>query len=552
MKVFIHKYGMALLSMLMCVFLTVTASPVSTQIQGAMTDVVNQATNVANFDNLNIVNGDGSNGNGITTIGSYNGKNVVKATLDCSIDYSDTDISSDKSVFSATVQYEDGSIENIDSNKLESINKCNENDSGIDYTGTIKGDKKSFITNVYTVAKLAPIYMGWRRDTKTIYFANNESDIKKTCQRSFGNVTTWFTPESYDGIWGDSFKEGDNAVQSVLFLTEVKPVYATGLFNELKELKTIINPENLNLENCINTDYMFFNCSALENESLNNINFNMKNIKSMQQMFCRDYYDGYNTTIKKINFKNVSFDHITSLNSLNNIFLGRSLEEIDFGNLQGTNYNNEKLNLDYHSIENINKVYVKYQSTKDLILSSVNASHFCILKPTKIVVSENDEHSGVYAAYDETEKTLYFSNNGFNLSKYDYENADIYVSSHGWTFGWDNYRKDILRVVFLNEISPEYCEDWFYDCSNLSEIENMENLNLSKCKVLKFNLSNCISLKKLNLGNIDFTNIEETRFSFAGMSPDIKIYTKLKSTKELILGLSDRPSAWTSDNIIVQ
>ena len=76
MKVFIHEYGMALLSMLMCVFLTVTASPVSTQIQGAMTDVVNQATDVANFDDLEIVKDE--------IIGSFNSKKVVEASLSCS------------------------------------------------------------------------------------------------------------------------------------------------------------------------------------------------------------------------------------------------------------------------------------------------------------------------------------------------------------------------------------------------------------------------------------------------------------------------------------
>ena len=97
MKVFIHEYGMALLSILMCVFLMVTASPVSTQIQGAMTDVVNQTTDVANFDDLEIIS-DGS-------IGSYNDKKVLKAELSCSKTTSNDDLSGQKELFTVTVTY---------------------------------------------------------------------------------------------------------------------------------------------------------------------------------------------------------------------------------------------------------------------------------------------------------------------------------------------------------------------------------------------------------------------------------------------------------------
>ena len=265
MKVFIHEYGMALLSMLMCVFLTVTASPVSASIQGAMTDTINSATDIANFDDLEIVKDE--------IIGSFNSKKVVEASLSCSENASNEDLSSQKNLFTVTVTYKDGSSKKVSQNDILSINNKTEDEDGITYTATIKGDKKNFDTSELIVPKITPIYAGYNSNNTTLYFAKTAKEIEDAgVDKNYGDVST-------NVKWYDATSN----ITKVNFLSEVKPTSCQFWFCNCTKLAKIENIESLNTSKVTNMSYMFSYCNSLT--SLDLSNFDTSKVTGMDSMF---------------------------------------------------------------------------------------------------------------------------------------------------------------------------------------------------------------------------------------------------------------------------
>ena len=68
------------------------------------------------------------------------------------------------------------------------------------------------------------------------------------------------------------------------------------------------------------------------------------------------------------------------------------------------------------------------------------------------------------------------------------------VSSNGW---------HIAKVTFKDKIAPTYIASWFYNCQNLSSIENIENLDTSNCEDMAYAFYNIANydgkLEKLDL-----------------------------------------------------
>lgn len=283
MKTFLREYGMALLSMLCVIFLICIGSPVSKKVQAAMTDVVNEATAVNNIDDLEIVK-DG-------TIGTYNGKKVVEATLSCSKNASNDDLSKQKDLFTVTVTYKDGNTEKVLQNNILSINKKTEDEDGITYTATIKGDKKNFDTSELIIPKITPVYAGYNSSDTTLYFAKTEKEIKDAGIDLTGN-----------NYYGDISKVKYNSIPwysmrynltKVNFLSEVKPTSCAYWFNNLPYLTWLKNIKNLNTCNVTDMSFMFSSCCNLT--ALNVSNFDTSKVTDMSSMF---YYCSSLTTLK--------------------------------------------------------------------------------------------------------------------------------------------------------------------------------------------------------------------------------------------------------------
>ena len=440
MKTFLHEYGMALLSMMMCIFLTVTASPISTQIQGAMTDVVNQATDVANFDDLEIIS-DGS-------IGSYNGKKVIKSDVSCSKSASNEDLSSQKSLFTVTLTYKDNKSEKVPTDKF-TVKKTSENEDKTTYNIKVEGEKVFDAGNI-DIVKITPIFAGYNSNDTTLYFAKTAKELEDVgVTINYRNISTVSFVNSNSAPW-HSLKSN---ITKVNFLSEIKPTSCGYWFYQFENLTEIDNIKNLNTSNVTSMSNMFAFCNKLT--SLDLSNFDRSKVTDMSSMFA------YCSKLTSLDLSNFDTSKVTSMRYM-------------FG----------------------------YCSS----LTSLDLSNFDTSKVTDM--------SNMFA---------YCS----KLTSLDLSNFDT------------------SKVTSMS--------DMFAYCSKLTSLD-LSNFDTSKVPYMSYMFHNCSSLTTLKLGSFNPTKVANYLDIFRGMNTNATIYTVSSVVKDWILNLSssDRPSAWTTDNIIVQ
>ena len=78
--------------------------------------------------------------------------------------------------------------------------------------------------------------------------------------------------------------------------------------------------------------------------------------------------------------------------------------------------------------------------------------------------------------------------------------------------------KLVKSVKFAEKIRPISCKKWFYDCTNLVEVKNIENLYTDKCTNMYFMFYNCSSLKEINLKYFETSNVTNMRAMFSNCS----------------------------------
>jgi len=440
MKTFLHEYGMALLSMMMCIFLTVTASPISTQIQGAMTDVVNQATDVANFDDLEIIS-DGS-------IGSYNGKKVIKSDVSCSKSASNEDLSSQKSLFTVTLTYKDNKSEKVPTDKF-TVKKTSENEDKTTYNIKVEGEKVFDAGNI-DIVKITPIFAGYNSNDTTLYFAKTAKELEDVgVTINYRNISTVSFVNSNSAPW-HSLKSN---ITKVNFLSEIKPTSCTCWFYQFENLTEIDNIKNLNTSNVTSMRQMFYECGSLT--SLDLSNFDTSKVTSMIYMFSGC------SSLTSLDLSNFDTSKITSMSNM---------------------------------FSNCNK------------LTILDVSNFDTSKVTDME-----------SMFSNCSKLT-----SLDLSNFDTSN----VANMGYMFS---------------------------NCSSLTSLD-LSNFDTSKVTHMGCIFYSCSSLTTLKLGYFNTSKVSRDTKVFDGVNPNITIYTYSQNVKDWILNLSssNRPSAWTSDNIIVQ
>ena len=79
-------------------------------------------------------------------------------------------------------------------------------------------------------------------------------------------------------------------------------------------------------------------------------------------------------------------------------------------------------------------------------------------------------------------------------------------SSPSWINN-NSYNSSIISVNILNKIKPTSCYRWFLNCTNLTEIKNISNLNTSSCTTMNNMFDCCRSLTTLDVSNFDTSNV---------------------------------------------
>ena len=100
-------------------------------------------------------------------------------------------------------------------------------------------------------------------------------------------------------------------------------------------------------------------------------------------------------------------------------------------------------------------------------------------------------------------------------------------SDPGWIGQSSNIEKVVFDASFANA-RPTSCYMWFYQCTNLTDIEGIENLNTEKVTDMSLMFLQCKKLTSLDLSNFNTEKVEYMYGMFASCSALTTIYASDK------------------------
>ena len=299
-----------------------------------------------------------------------------------------------------------------------------------------------------------PAYAVFDGGTRTLTFGCGPSKPEDAYELNVENNTPGWNAQ----------KENIEKVVFDASFANTRPTSCYYWFCGCSKLTDIEGIENLNTENVTNMNSMFDRCSALT--SLDLTNFNTAKVSDMSYMFmgCSAL-----TTIF-VSDKFVTEQVISSDNMFHMCI-----------NLIGAiEYDGSKIDHTYANYEN---------------------GYFS---------PEGGFHA--YAEFNEGTGTLTFRR---GLSK----PAGAYDLNVGNNLpGWDGQREKINKVVFdasFANAKPTSCYAWFSQCSNLTEIKGIENLNTQNVTNMSWMFYCCPGLTSLDVSKFDTQNVEDMSDMFS-------------------------------------
>jgi surface protein len=121
----------------------------------------------------------------------------------------------------------------------------------------------------------------------------------------------------------------------------------------------------------------------------------------------------------------------------------------------------------------------------------------------------NGKPDGSFEINDVFEYTV-FENEGNN-----WHDVDTYIAYN--IVKAENVRKIIIDKSFAN-YTPIVCRQWFYGCSNLTDIQGLEYLNTSNVTDMGMMFEGCSNLTSLNLSNFNTSSVSDLNNMFSGCS----------------------------------
>ena len=77
-----------------------------------------------------------------------------------------------------------------------------------------------------------------------------------------------------------------------------------------------------------------------------------------------------------------------------------------------------------------------------------------------------------------------------------------------------DYTKKMTTIRFVEVVKPKSCSFLFWNCNQLTEIKNMENLYTNECTAMNSMFSSCNNLTNLDLRNFDTSNVTNMKEMF--------------------------------------
>ena len=334
------------------------------------------------------------------------------------------------------------------------------------------------------------------------------------------------------------------AIKSVVFDKSFKtyaPTSLYGFFRGLTKLETIKDLKYLNTEQVTNMSYMFSDCSALT--SLDLSNFNTAKVRDMSYMFYRCSalssldLSNFNTAI--VTNMSYMFFNCANLSSLDlsnfntaivsdmSLMFGScsTLSSLDLSNF----YTKEVRDMSYmfSRCSALTTIYASDKFVTSKVQSGISMFSACKnLKGTILNYKDSKtDHTYAncgtngyftpvfeYAEFNEGTGTLTFRR-GLSKPKGAYA-LNLEASEPGW---WSTHRYEIKKVVFEASFAnarPTSCYYWFCNCSELTDIEGIENLNTENVTNMRGMFFNCPNLSSLDLTNFSTGNVTDMNSMF--------------------------------------
>ena len=360
------------------------------------------------------------------------------------------------------------------------------------------------------------------------------------------------------------------AIKSVVFDKSFKtyaPTSLYGFFRGLTKLETIKDLKYLNTEQVTNMSYMFSDCSTLSSLDLSNFNtaivtnmsymfsdcstlssldlsnFNTAIVTNMSYMFsdCSTLssldLSNFNTAIVTnmsymfFNCANLSSLDLSNFNTaivsdMSVMFCGcQKLSSLDLSNF----YTKEVRDMSYmfSRCSALTTIYASDKFVTSKVQSGISMFSACknlkgtILNYKDSKTDHTYANSGTngyftpvfeYAEFNEGTGTLTFRR-GLSKPKGAYA-LNLEASEPGW---WSTHRYEIKKVVFEASFAnarPTSCYYWFCNCSELTDIEGIENLNTENVTNMRGMFFNCPNLSSLDLTNFSTGNVTDMNAMF--------------------------------------
>lgn len=272
----------------------------------------------------------------------------------------------------------------------------------------------------------------------------------------------------------------------------------SGMFYGCQKLSSL-DLSKFNTKEVKHMNSMFESCSALS--SLDLSNFNTANVESMSGMFagCQKLSS---LTLSNFNTANVEF--------MDNMFNGCSV----LTSLDLSNFNTKEVRYMYSMFQACSALTTIYASD-EFVTTKVEIGSDMFSGCTKLkgfdssMIDHKKANCGTdgyftpgcaYAEFDNATGTLTFRYKGVKpAGAYD---LNVESNNLGWNAQKENIEKVVFDASFANA-RPTSCYRWFDNCSNLTEIVGIENLNTQNVTDMSWMFNCCYALTSLDVSNFN-------------------------------------------------
>ena len=359
------------------------------------------------------------------------------------------------------------------------------------------------VTMLLLVTAMAMPKMAWAQVKYTVFDSSSGTLTFKYGEKPTGGegITVYDIPDTSSA---PDWNSQASSITTVVFddsFKDARPTTCYCWFSFCTSLTTINGIENLNTEDVTDMDNMFYNCSSLSTLDLSG--FNTANVRYMGMMFCNC---SKLTTI----YASSKFTISAGTSSLH-MFL-------ECTSLVGA---------------------IKYDSSKtDASYANTTNGYFSIK-------GSETKPKGAYVVYTDADNTLTFKygeipTEGEGITVYDIPDASSYP-------GWIS--SSITTVVFddsFKDARPTRCYAWFNNCTSLTTINGIENLNTENVTDMRYMFRNCSSLSTLDLRGFNTAKVKYMDYMFLNCSKLTTIYASSNFTTTAVTSSDDMFTGCTS------